>query len=54
MLLGFFSWQFWPSFVMQLPQSMGQVPAVMAGLAGSAIPYAIDYAGRLLVFALRR
>lgn len=54
MLLGFAVWQFWPFVVAKSPSAAGQVPAVIAGLAGSAVPYAIEYAGLLLVIALRR
>ncbi|MFZ5630943.1 MAG: sodium:solute symporter family protein [Spirochaetota bacterium] len=54
MLLGFVAWQLWPFIVLQFSQNAGQVPAVIAGLIGSALPYALDYTGRLLVLALRR
>ncbi|GAB4444232.1 MAG: sodium:solute symporter family protein [Turneriella sp.] len=54
MLLGFVTWQLWPFVTEKISQSAGQVPAVMAGLVGGAIPYAVDYTGRLLVFTLRR
>jgi len=54
MLLGFATWQFWPVVAAKSPAAASQLPAVIAGLAASAVPYAVEYTGRLLNFALRR
>jgi hypothetical protein len=50
MLLGFVTWQLWPLVVLKFLPGMDYLPAVMAGLVASVIPYAMDYAGRFLLF----
>lgn len=44
MLLGFAVWQFWPGMGPEISLAAGHMPAAMAGLIGSSVPYAADYA----------
>ena len=54
MFLGFAVWQFWPGASVLFATDETQMPAVIAGLLASAVPYFCEYSFRALQFVLRR
>ncbi len=54
MFSGFTVWQFWPQLAATFSTDKAQMPAVIAGLLASAVPYACYYVYRTISFVLRR